>query len=123
MKIAIKLLNADEADPETLIRQINCEIDQVHLEMSRADFFRARAWHNGFGLDIFGWGLNWALMMLDLFASDLPFNPCPIVFTQAWCIVKVGDEIVYWAATIRYINPEVFWQRKDIGTNSWGGGE
>ena len=43
MKIAIKLLNADEADPETLIRQINYEIDQVQLEMTRADFFRARA--------------------------------------------------------------------------------
>ena len=29
MRIAIKLLNANEADPETLDRQLNYEIDQV----------------------------------------------------------------------------------------------
>jgi serine/threonine protein kinase len=29
LTVAIKLLNADEADPETLDRQVNYEIDQV----------------------------------------------------------------------------------------------
>ncbi len=31
MMIAIKVLFADEADPETMLRQLNYEIDQVLL--------------------------------------------------------------------------------------------